>query len=341
LYDKHAGGLSASQAASIASHEILAAEAERAEVLQLIAYKARVADILDEFFVSQDFDEALRSFREMSPPSLRPEIAKRILMLSLDRSDTDRELASRLLSACYGDVLTMMHIGKGFTMLFAVGSELETDSPDAVHTLARFLARAVVDEILPPAFLMDPGVAAAGGPVVVEARAVLSAPRAAARLEHVWGAAAAAGVAELKEQVRMAVQELFDAGSLAELERCVKDLEAPSFHHEVVKRVVVVAVGREERERTIATDALAHLGPAGVGLVSESQAERGLRRVVAELGDLKLDTPAAETYVSDMIATLRRFSVVAEDADLTASAGGTIGAPPAAAAASAEGAAEA
>lgn len=313
------------QAAIAEAEAEAAAEAERAardeaERRALAAYKHQVEVVLTEFFVSHDFDEALAAFRALQPPARRPEIAKRVLLLSMDRSDTDRELASRLLSALYGDVLTIMHIAEGFQMLFELGSELETDTPGAIGILARFLARAVVDEVLPPSFLMDADVEALGGPVITEAKTLLSARHAALRLEHVWGAAAAAGVAELKEQVRMMTEELFDEGSPTELERCVRELNAPRFHHEVVKRVIVVAVGRGEKEQEAAVSALTHLGQGGVGLVSESEAERGLRRVKAELPDLALDTPAAPGIVEALVAKLRAAGVISPGADLAAAA---------------------
>ncbi|KAA0160226.1 hypothetical protein FNF31_04393 [Cafeteria roenbergensis] len=310
-----AGGMSPSDEQRLARAEAAACRAE-----ELAQFKRRVEDILTEFFVSHDIDDTVASLRALHPPALRPEIAKRILLLSLDRSDTDRELASRLLSACYGEVLTMLHISKGFNMLFELGSDMEKDSPDAIRTLARFLARAVVDEVLPPAFLMDPDVEAAGGPVVEEARSLLSAPHAAARMEHVWGAAAAASVVELKEQVHLAVEELFDTGSVVEFERCVRDLASPSFHHEVVKRAIVVAVGREDRERRLAAEALKHLGPAGVGLISETQGERGIRRVLAQKADLALDTPAAPALVDELVAAATAAGLAAPAADALAGA---------------------
>ena len=86
------------------------AEAAACRAEELAQFKRRVEDILTEFFVSHDIDDTVASLRALHPPALRPEIAKRILLLSLDRSDTDRELASRLLSACYGEVLTMLHM---------------------------------------------------------------------------------------------------------------------------------------------------------------------------------------------------------------------------------------
>jgi hypothetical protein len=78
----------------------------------------------------------------------------------------------------------------------------------------------------------------------------------------------------------------------------------------------VVAVGRTDRERDAAVAALAHLGQGGIGLISESEAERGLRRVMAELSDLVLDTPAARGLVEALVAKLAAAAVISADADL-------------------------
>jgi hypothetical protein len=318
----------AAQLMEAEAEAVAASTAHDAELARPM-YKKRVEEILTEFWSSQDMDEAVKLFRDMEFPSLRPEISKRLLLLSLDRSDTDREMASRLLSALYGDVLTMLHIAKGFAMLFVLGPDLETDSPGAVGTLAKFLARAVVDEVLPPSFLMDPDVASAGGPIVEEAKALLSVRHAAARMEHVWGATAAAPVSELKDQVRMMVLELFDTSNVKEFERCVRDLHSPAFHHEVVKRLVVSAVARGDAERALASRALKHLGSAGLGLVSETQAEHGFRRVMAELSDLSLDVPDAPQVVEALLEQAREDGALNAAADVTPAAQ-----PPAAAAAS-------
>lgn len=48
--------------------------------------------------------------------------------------------------------------------------DLVLDNPNARRSSARFLARAVADEILAPSFLMHPHVVEVGGEVVEEAK---------------------------------------------------------------------------------------------------------------------------------------------------------------------------
>lgn len=55
-------------------------------------------------------------------------------------------------------VLSTEQLTLGFTRLLHAADDLVLDIPDAVHLLALFLGRAIVDEILPPAALTQVGV---------------------------------------------------------------------------------------------------------------------------------------------------------------------------------------
>jgi programmed cell death protein 4 len=60
--------------------------------------------------------------------------------------------------------------GKGFERLLESIDDLSLDAPDARAVAARFLARAVSDEVLPPAFLSSEYVMSLAGDVVEEAK---------------------------------------------------------------------------------------------------------------------------------------------------------------------------
>ena len=91
---------------------------------------------------------------------------KRIINAAIDKEDNHRELVSRLLSELYPDVLSMNMIGKGFERLFEIADEIEIDAPQARSIIATFVARAVVDEVLPPSFLTDSVVCNLGGEII-------------------------------------------------------------------------------------------------------------------------------------------------------------------------------
>lgn len=62
-------------------------------------------------------------------------------------------MAANLLSRLYHEVIQADQMQKGFKSLLASVDDLKLDVPAAEDDLALFLARAVVDDILPPAFL--------------------------------------------------------------------------------------------------------------------------------------------------------------------------------------------
>lgn len=62
-------------------------------------------------------------------------------------------MAANLLSRLYHEVIQADQMQKGFKSLLVSVEDLKLDVPAAEDDLALFLARAVVDDILPPAFL--------------------------------------------------------------------------------------------------------------------------------------------------------------------------------------------
>lgn len=50
-------------------------------------------------------------------------------------------------------VASLLQMASGFKRLLAAADDLVLDIPGALHLLSLFLGRAVVDEVLPPAFL--------------------------------------------------------------------------------------------------------------------------------------------------------------------------------------------
>lgn len=73
--------------------------------------------------------------------------------------------------------------------------------------VANFLARAVVDEVLPPAYLSEQNNKRPGDPVIEKAISLLSREHCTARLERVWGPGDGRPVSELKIEMDQILQE--------------------------------------------------------------------------------------------------------------------------------------
>lgn len=188
-----------------------------------------------------------------------------------------------------------MDLGKGFERLFELMDELSIDTPGAAEITAAFLARAVIDEILPPAFLIDPVVVGLGGDVVVKTKRILCRDHQYSRVERIWGPGDGRPVPELKVAIDQLLVEYLLSRQLHEAEQCVRELGTPHFHHELVKRAVTHVVDKDLDQQEAMLGLLNYLRQEEV--LSPTQALRGFARLHESLADLALDCPNAAAVV--------------------------------------------
>jgi len=260
--------------------------------IPLKEFKQKCLEIVDEYLTSEDVEELKTNLTAFHSPMLHYEFVRRAITLAMERNARERELVSVALSELYGQrVLLAEHCGKGFERLFEVADDLTLDIPEAKRFIAQFLARGVADELLPPSFLSDPLIERLGGDIIEQAKVLLSIKHSLVRLDHVWGTTSKASVIELKAEIKMILDEFVNSSDLDEACACIKRLNIPHFHHEVVKRAVVVALDCREREQAMMSSLLAELSTRQI--VSNNQMEIGFRRLYAALPDLELDAPGA------------------------------------------------
>lgn len=260
--------------------------------MKLPAYKKAIEKYLEEYFSSSDADELKRCVSELACPEYSYELVKRSISMSLDRGDRERELVSQLFSSAYPEILSASMIGKGFERLFELADELEKDVPTARDNISTFLARCVVDEVLPPSFLSDIVVCNLGGDIVDHCKRMLSREHAGAQLERIWGPGDGRPVKEMKVAVDLLIQEFIMSGDLTEATRCVRELSASYFHHEVVKRGVSQVLDKSEEAQLQLSRLFAHLSENEV--ISADQFSKGFIRIYENMGDLSLDIPNAQ-----------------------------------------------
>jgi len=274
----------------------------------LTQYKKKVQPIIEEFFLSGDFEDTAVHLEEIEAPEYSYEFVKRLVNSAIDKEDNHRELVSRLLSELYPDILSMNMIGKGFERLFEIADEIEIDAPQARSIIATFVARAVVDEVLPPSFLTDSVVCNLGGDIIEQAKLMLSRDHGGAKLERIWGPGDGRPVEELKVSIDQLLQEYLVSSDLTEAERCLRELHAPQFFHEVVKRAVTISMDKSSEQQALVSNLLAYL--ARSQLLSHSQAEQGFNRLYGMIPDLTLDVPQARSIVEAFYARALKDGVV-------------------------------
>ena len=167
-------------------------------MLTCAEFKIRVSDAVREYFDSSDADEVVRCIDEMKCREYHPEVVKRAISLGLDAGPRERELISRLLACLHPNPLSDDCLELGFEVLLDSMDDLVIDIPDAKAMVGSFLARAVVDEVVAPAFLSNRNNSHPGDCVVEKAVQLLSREHCTARLEKVWGPGDGRPVSELK-----------------------------------------------------------------------------------------------------------------------------------------------
>lgn len=273
-------------------------------MLTLSEFKIRVSDAVREYFDSSDPDEVVRCIDELKCRDYHPEVVKRAISLGLDEGPRERELVSRLLACLHPNPLTEEEMEMGFEVVLDSIDDLAIDIPDAKAMVGSFLARAVVDEVLAPAFLSNRNNTHPGDCVVEKAVGLLSREHCTARLEKVWGPGDGRPVSELKEIMDQLLKEYLLSRELDEAASCVRELNASHFHHELVKRGVKIAMeedGLDHASESSSLDAMAALFKFLVNnsIVSEYQVSKGVSRLRKILSDLKLDVPAAPRMLDE------------------------------------------
>jgi len=281
-------------------------------MLTLSEFKLQVQDCLLEYFDSCDTDEVIQSIEELQCKEYHPEVVKKIISVSLDKNPRERELVSRLLTCLHPTPLSDSDMEVGFNILLDSLDDLSTDVPDARSMVANFLARAVVDEVLPPAYLSEQNNSRPGEEVVEKAISLLTREHSTARLERVWGPGDGRPVDELKVAMDQLLHEYLLSRELDECARCVKELDSAHYMHELVKRGVKIAMEEdgkdlETQHQKSSMDAMAALFGFLVknAIISEHQVAKGVDRLHRIMDDLQLDVPAAPTLLQDFEVMLR------------------------------------
>ncbi|CAI9116436.1 OLC1v1017578C4 [Oldenlandia corymbosa var. corymbosa] len=267
-------------------------------------YKKKVTIIIEEYFATDDITATANELRELGMQNYDFYFVKKLISVAMDRRDKEKEMAAVLLSALYADIIDPPQVYKGFIRLLMSADDLIVDIPDTIDVLALFLARAVVDEILPPAFLtkaltfLPSG--SKGFDVIKRAeKGYLSAPLHTEIIERRWAGNKNKNVEDVKGRINNLLTEYVSSGDKKEAYQCIKDLNVPFFHHEIVKRAAVLAMENHQAESRL-LDLLKTA--AEEGLINSSQISKGFGRIIDNIDDLTLDIPNAKRILQSLIS---------------------------------------
>jgi len=276
---------------------------------QLEAQKEKIAEVLLELSESGDLAEAKLAI-ERTKSIEGVEFTKRSLIFGIEHHYYERELISKLLSVAY-DIFEGRDIADGFQLLLYRLPDLVLDVPGAPPILAKFISRAIYDEILPPAFVKDADV---DNHLAKEALALVYATvhEERGRLEHIWGPADLRSVQELKETVDALLVEFLENPDPKETSRAISDLHAPSFSSQIVKQALRLAMDKNtEAARNSVLQLLTYWHQTA--LMSEAQITRGFKNMASQIDDLKLDLPSAPVMFKALTESAKETKLISVD----------------------------
>lgn len=263
-------------------------------------FKQSVKGILDEYFVSGVVEEAERALVELDHPEYHHEFVKAVISRSLDKHDRERELASNLLPRLYPNVITHSKIVEGFTTLLERIEDLKLDIPNASEYLSMFLARAVVDDLLPPAFLSpDSADVELAKETLVKARSMIQGKGAFKRIAHIWGPGGDQSVKRFKERAQSILEEFLVSNDVIETDKAIRELNIASFHWYVVKKAVLLALDAKESDVDKIVKLLNTFSTSQ--LISEAHFVAGFDSCASMIEDIEIDTPRGRELLAQFV----------------------------------------
>lgn len=258
--------------------------------------KKKVEPIILEYFENGDTQEAILSIEEQIPIDRRDTLVEQVIEIAMDHKPSHREMTSVLISDLFPHVINETDISKAFENLLANVNDLILDIPDAPIVLGNFIARAIADDCIPPKFITimkEKSDNKDFQEALIHADTLLSMKHGLVRLHNVWGVGGALRpVKALTRQMSLLLQEFISSGDIAEATRCLRELEVPHFHHELVYEAIVMAL---EGNSATKEEALCNLlkSFSDAVIITLDQMERGFIRVFDDLQDISMDVPLA------------------------------------------------
>lgn len=275
-----------------------------------------VAPIVQEYLEHGDSEEVVELLHELNMGPSKHKIVSVAIDLALERHDPHRELISRLISDLLGPVLSQEELITGFDEVMAALDDLTLDTPEGPKLVGQFMARAVADDCLPPIYVtsykgkVDSACVRAA---LEKAEVLLSMNHGLVRLDSIWGVGGGnRPVRYLTNRIVVLLKEYLNSGDISEASRCLKELDVPHFHHELVYQAAAIAI-EESTER--AADVMVQLLKAltSINIITPEQFTKGVRRVYGDMPDICLDVPAAYSLLDRLGSKMTVEGLLSDD----------------------------
>lgn len=260
-------------------------------------------DTIGEYFNHASLADFFEAIESLLIRKHRDRILERLIEISLEHKNEYRELSSKCIRYFIVETyLTEIDVAKAFCNLLDRLPDLILDTPDAPEIIGKFIARADSDSCLPTDFLEKERYQATDALVrrsLDYCYALTKDPRS---VQTCWGTAIGGftDTSTLSEKIRELLKEFVSSGDKDEATRCLKDLDVPHYHHELVYEAILISM-EEEDDRVInsMTWLLQYMYKEGV--VSIDQMQVGFSRFYANVDDILLDIPHVYNHLEKMV----------------------------------------
>ncbi|XP_021555565.1 programmed cell death protein 4 isoform X2 [Neomonachus schauinslandi] len=191
----------------------------------------------------------------------------------------------------------------------------EHGDTNEVALVGQFIARAVGDGILCNTYIDS----YKGTVDCVQARAaldkatvLLSMSKGGKRKDSVWGSGGGQqSVNHLVKEIDMLLKEYLLSGDISEAEHCLKELEVPHFHHELVyEAIVMVLESTGESTFKMILDLLKSLWKFST--ITLDQMKRGYERIYNEIPDINLDVPHSYSVLERFVEECFQAGIISK-----------------------------
>lgn len=276
-------------------------------------FNKNVTPIVQEYFEHGETDDVAMSLSELNISSSKYKVPALAISAALEKKATQREMASVLISDLYGKHLSQHDIAKGFQQLLDDLDDLCLDTPEAPKFLGKFIARAIADDCLPPAFVASFEDAPSHSNQAIamnEAAVLLKMKHGMVRLDSVWGVAGGRRpVKLLVKKMVLLLKEYLCSEDVEEASRCVQDLEVPHFYHELIfEAIVMMLEDGHERVMLLMKDLFQFFSKTNI--ITPDQIRNGFERVFNSFADIQLDIPNAHTLLETFTDMCARDGII-------------------------------
>uniref|UniRef100_A0A8D1D1N0 Programmed cell death protein 4 n=1 Tax=Sus scrofa TaxID=9823 RepID=A0A8D1D1N0_PIG len=191
----------------------------------------------------------------------------------------------------------------------------EHGDTNEVALVGQFIARAVGDGILCNTYIDS----YKGTVDCVQARAaldkatvLLSMSKGGRRKDSVWGSGGGQqSVNHLVKEIDMLLKEYLLSGDISEAEHCLKELEVPHFHHELVyEAIIMVLESTGESTFKMILDLLKSLWKSST--ITLDQMKRGYERIYNEIPDINLDVPHSYSMLERFVEECFQAGIISK-----------------------------